>query len=249
MNKLDLSLVPVDFQPVGHVYSIDGQTVPSVTQVISVREKSWVTPWHLKRAREYMIKHFRPETKYTLVEIQNMVMEASKAADAESNVAKVIGTDVHDLIKGYLETGVMAPVQGTKAEASIDKFLAWEKQHNIVWLASELRMGSRQHMVAGTIDFIALIDCKLTLGDFKTSARFSDDHYLQTAGYQMMLEEADSQNQYKIAQRMVVRLPKDGSPTETEIVPNKYAFDRDGFLAALKLYRWNLKAAGAWANL
>jgi len=96
-------------------------------------------------------------------------------------------------------------------------------------------MGSETHYVGGTLDVVAKVDEELELIDWKTSKRLSDDVFLQTASYKMMLLEGGVE---KISRR-AVRLDKTGKGFEDYPIKSDYFKDRDAFLALLKNYRWN----------
>jgi hypothetical protein len=255
---IDLAFTPVEFQEQPHLYRIDGVEVPSVSQVVEVGAKPWMTPWRMREMRDRLIKTIRPGQKYTRPELNAFYDEAMTASDWATDEAASVGTTVHSWIKSYVRVrqvvGDAAPhLDGLDPESrsSVEAFLEWERVHHVQWLASELIMGSRCHQFAGTTDFLALVDDLLTLGDFKTSKRFSLTYHLQTAGYQLVFEEHDTERRYPIVQRMIVRLPKDGEPFVAGVVSTDAEEDKAEFLRRLASWRWreeHAKQRAGWLS-
>ena len=86
------------------------------------------------------------------------------------------------------------------------KFLAWEKENKVEWLASELQCGSLMFRYCGIADYIARIDGKIVLGDFKTSAKFKTTYVPQLVGLKQCFEEMGQ----KIDDIAVTRLGREG---------------------------------------
>jgi hypothetical protein len=242
---IDLAFTPVEAIKEPHGYRIDGVSVPSVSQVVDVGAKPWEVGWRMREMRDRLIKTVRPGQKHTRPELNAFYDEAMTAADDVTNEATDVGTTVHEWITSYVKVrqmiGDTAPcLDGLDPESrsSIEAFLEWERAHRVRWLASELVLGSRLHRVAGTTDFLAIVDELLTLGDFKTSKRFSLTHHLQTGGYQLIFEEHDPERRYPIAQRMVVRLPKNGEPFVAGVISTDAEEDKAEFLRRLGSWRW-----------
>jgi len=70
-------------------------------------------------------------------------------------------------------------------------------------IASEIVCYSDKHFYAGTIDFIGVIDGKVTLVDWKTSSKIYPSHLLQVAAY---LQAESEKGKYKPAETAVLRL-------------------------------------------
>ena len=118
----------------------------------------------------------------------------------------------------------------------LESFLKWEEEKKVSWIKSELVIASRKHKFAGTLDALALVDGELCLIDFKTSKRVSKSAFLQTAGYQICLEEMG----IVPAKRLIVRLPKNGDNIEVVEVPTPIDFDKKTFIRLREVHRWNL---------
>lgn len=173
---------------------------------------------------------------------EDLLMEGKKAHLTKSKDALDIGHQVHDWIENYAKWKIKGAKPETKLPEdekvahSIKSFLLWETKHEVEWLASELVVVSIKNSFAGTLDGLAKVDGKLTLIDFKTSSQISEDYYLQTGAYQIALEEMGIVPE----QRLILRIPKDGSPVEDHLVPTPLDFDKETFLHLREVYRWNL---------
>jgi len=107
-------------------------------------------------------------------------------------------------------------------------------RHDVYWLASELVVGSEIHEFGGTLDALAIVNGIPTLIDFKTSNQISKDYFIQTAAYDLALDEMG----VKTWQRLILRIPKDGSDFEALIVPTPLDLDRAAFLSLRQVQRW-----------
>ena len=67
------------------------------------------------------------------------------------------------------------------------------------------------NMFAGTVDAVAEVDDVLTVVDFKTSSQISDEYFLQTSAYWLLLDENLVEGEKRPEQRLILRIPKDGS--------------------------------------
>lgn len=137
----------------------------------------------------------------------------------------------------------------------------WCVQCNLRIIGAECTLYSARYKFAGTPDFVARADLDIynlgrdvvTLGDYKTSAYTGELWPLQTAGYQLMVDDALSelagvrpglgldQDTQWVAARMVLRLDKD-KPGEMAVLPQlDHKVDRYGFLGALHLWHWRYR--------
>jgi genome maintenance exonuclease 1 len=227
----------IEFQEDGHTYTMGGKLLTGVTTVLDVRAKDFLKWWTVKLMYQTLLPKLKEVQGISEEEWEKILLEAKKAHTVKSKEALVSGTIAHDWIEKYIKGEKNDLPEDEKARNAINEFLSWEKEHRVEWIASELVVASPEHQYAGTIDFIARIDGKLTLGDFKTSSQISEDYYLQTAAYQMALEPLIDE---PIEQRVILRIPKDGTEFEYQIVPTGVEFDKKTFLALREAHRWNV---------
>ena len=218
-----------------------------VTTIIGVRDKShFLMPWATKENYLYMKGNWDIEKKYSNKEKEDLLFSAKNAYRTKSEKAKGIGSLVHNWIEGYIkfsmkygkDTEIISCFKpdGDEVLNCIREFFKWEQSHKVEWLASEMVVASEKHLFAGTLDGLAMVDGKFTLIDLKTSNQIDNGYYIQTAGYQMALEE----QKIKPEQRIILRIPKDGKGFESRLVPSDYKSDRDFFINCREIHRANL---------
>ncbi len=232
----------------GHSYkSEDNELYTGVTTILNVRQKEFLKWWTVKMMYEYLHPKLEEVQGITKREWNDLLMEGKKAHTVRSDKAKEIGGAVHDYLEAYIKEklGEKATLPKEKVELlkceeaqnSIKAFKDWEKANEVEWIKSELVVASHKHKFAGTLDFIAKVNGKITLGDFKTSSVISEETNLQTAAYQICLEEMGFD---EVEQRLVIRIPKDGNDVEVKIIGTDLEFDKKAFVSLREVYRWNL---------
>lgn len=122
------------------------------------------------------------------------------------------------------------------SEPLIPRLEAWKKfikDYKVIILPEEIEKQfiSEKYGFKGTPDRWPIIRNKRTLIDLKSSDTMYPSTEIQTAGYQILLEE----NGIKIHQRWGVQLRENGT---YKIEPYKEILDRSIFLSALNLYNW-----------
>jgi hypothetical protein len=91
--------------------------------------------------------------------------------------------------------------------------------------------------IAGTLDAIAEVNGVVTLVDFKTNkAIYPQSMYSQTAAYMWCLEYQIEDLFQLPKERMILRLPKDGSKFEAHKILSPLEVDKKMFKVALDMY-------------
>lgn len=75
-----------------------------------------------------------------------------------------------------------------RVEAALSAYENFILHHEVLPVASELPLVSTKYKTGGTIDFLGMVDGKLTLIDYKTG-KLKAEHWLQQALYAQMLQE------------------------------------------------------------
>ena len=183
----------------------DGKLYPSITTVLSTRNKKGLFEWR-KRVGD---------------EVANYVARTSAAR----------GTAVHHMCEDYLNN---FPVDWPdKWKEHEKKFLPYclfkqlkksvlEKIDNI--RSQECALFSHKYRVAGRVDCIAEYDGELSIIDFKTSTKertdeYNENYYIQAAAYAEMFEE---QTGTPIEQIVILVVTEDG--VVQEFVKKKYDY-------------------------
>ena len=199
----------------------------------------------IKEGKKHFVQIFRKIKAMKGIEYYDFLKEAKGAFRRKTKEAAESGTIAHDYIKNFIcgveqpKELVLALKKDENAKNSIKAFNEWQKKHNIEWLASELVIGSSLHEFGGTLDGIAYVDNIPSLIDFKTSNQISEDYFLQTAAYQIALEEMGLHT----LQRIILRIPKTGKDFETVTIENniengnRLELDKSGFIALRQMQR------------
>ena len=183
----------------------DGDLYPSITTVLSTRNKKGLFEWRKKVGDE----------------VANYVARTSANR----------GTAVHHMCEDYLNNYPMDWPDKWKEHEK--KFLPYclfkqlektvlEKIDNI--RSQECSLYSHKYRVAGRVDCIAEYDGKLSIIDFKTSTKertdeYNENYYIQASAYAEMFEE---QTGTPIEQIVILVVTEDG--VVQEFVKNKYDY-------------------------
>ena len=175
----------------------DGKLYPSVTTILSIRNKEGIFEWR-KRVGD---------------DVANYIMRTAASR----------GTAVHKMCEDYLNNQhINWPDEFDKHKTN--NFLAWSmftqirdilgNVDNIRCLESSLY--SDELKLAGQVDCIAEYKGKLSIIDFKTSTKekkeeWIENYYIQTCAYAQMFEERTGQ---EINQLVILIVTQDGTVQE-----------------------------------
>ena len=231
--KLYNNTVDLVFDEEKHKYFVNDLPVDGTTGILSVINKPALMGWAVKVTVEFIESILKAGVALDEVQIKALLEGAKRAHRQKKTDAADIGTFVHDWIKDHI-AGKNPPMPvNPLIKNAVDTFLAWEKDQKVEFLESERAIYSKKYGYAGTLDFIAKIDGKIVLGDFKTSSGIWDEYFLQIAAYQQAyLEEFPEK---EIVGGVIVRVGKDGTLETKETAD----YDKNvlGFNGALVLYR------------
>ena len=183
----------------------DGKLYPSITTVLSTRNKKGLFEWR-KRVGD---------------EVANYV--AVKAANR--------GTAVHHMCEDYLNNFPTEwPDKWSEHEKKFLPFCLFKQLENKVLQkidnirSQECALFSNKYRVAGRVDCIAEYDGKLSIIDFKTSTKerndeWNENYYIQASAYAEMFEE---QTGTPIEQIVILVVTEDGAVQE--FVKEKYDY-------------------------
>ena len=183
----------------------DGKLYPSITTVLSTRNKKGLFEWR-KRVGD---------------EVANYVARTSAAR----------GTAVHHMCEDYLNNfPVDWPDKWKEHEKKFLPFCLFKQLENKVLQkidnirSQECALFSNKYRVAGRVDCIAEYDGKLSIIDFKTSTKerndeWNENYYIQASAYAEMFEE---QTGTPIEQIVILVVTEDGAVQE--FVKEKYDY-------------------------
>lgn len=227
--------VHLDFDPVKHVYKINGEYANGVTTALGIIAKPFLIPWAAKQAADYVKENITPGVALDEVQIQALVDGAKNAHRRTKDSAADMGTFIHNYIEAFVRGEEPEAPINPKLRKVVDKFHEWWDETKPEVLKPERMLCSPTHMLAGTADLVCKIDGKLTIVDWKTGSGIYPEMFLQLAAYAMMLEEEYPDQ--KVEQLYIVNASiKNMFQTEcrTEI-----SFFQEVYLQALSLYKSN----------
>lgn len=215
-----------------HFYYLDGKKMTGVTTILNVMAKPQLIPWAARMAIENVKENFAAIIAATEAERDVLLKTAQNAHAQKKDKAADIGTLVHKAIEEWIKEK-KTPTLDDQGMMMFNQFIKWAEDNKVKFLDSERRVYSKEHFVAGTLDFIFEMGGKKYLGDFKTSSGiYGREYFWQCAGYRMMLEENGEKD---FNGSVIVRCGKDGSFEVKESYD--YETDIKGFMAALTIYR------------
>ena len=177
----------------------DGSFYPSITTVLSVRNKKGLFEWR-KRVGD---------------DVANYVARTSAAR----------GTAVHHMCEDYLNNEDMKEHEKKFLPYCLFGQLQKKVLHKIDNIrAQECGLYSDKYKVAGRVDCIAEYNGKLSIIDFKTSSKerndaWNENYYIQASAYAEMFEE---QTGTPIEQIVILVVTEDGAVQE--FVKEKYDY-------------------------
>jgi len=195
--------------------------------------------YRLKKAEEGLaiIKQLNAEQYLNLLDV------AYKAHTAESKDAATKGTNRHALCEDYIKAWMSGKELPHNPE--IKSFTDWAEKNVERFLWSEMHCYSEKHWLGGITD-AGFVDKqgKLSILDFKSSAEAYYGNHIQVAGYDIQISEnggytKDGQKIFELGDKKVDYYTIFPFGAKNPQPHFRYDVDkmREGFLAALKLYR------------
>lgn len=153
-------------------HPVTGIAVPSVTTVIGLARSQMLEAWRTRMVAEAAAG--RPDLLLRRIEELGYRETARRLADVPTNkalAAASIGDEVHTWLEAVAK-GEVEPEVSQEAQGFVDSVKRWLDEHQPEWLAIEQTVFSGEvggtPGYAGTFDWIARIDERVVLGDWKT---------------------------------------------------------------------------------
>lgn len=237
------------FDPVAHVYTLNGKPLHGVTSVLRVIAKPALINWSAGVACDYIEESVRQiATNNEGIEWMKefgerwggILREARVAHTKKKEEAGASGTDVHavieNTIKAWIQYNAGFPTPAESNNAQVNQFIIWATSNNVKFLESEKQMYSEKLWCAGTADFICEIEGKLYVGDVKTSSSIYPEYFIQCSAYAHMAREMGLYKDFHGV--VIVNVPKKGGLKVKENYDLKGNFK--AFQAALTLHKFQL---------
>jgi len=221
-----------------HYQHPNGDMVPSVTNVIGILDKPALPRWAAKMVAEsaYRMRHSLAGME------QNEAVDMLKGSPwSKSKRAADRGTDIHGWLEARLNEWEL-PELSDDARPYRQAAEDWYMAHDLEVLGTEVTMF--HPLYAGTADFIARVDGRLTIGDFKTSKAIYPEAALQLSAlfgcgvdkHSDPLPWRDADGEFtEVPDLLVVRIGEDGFEEKTVADPFN---SLRTFLSLLTAWNW-----------
>ena len=156
-----------------HVYGVEEAGVsglPSVTAVLSVVPKPWLTSWVAKMIREELRRRLQ-DVDALNKETEKYILDSASAAETRRRTAADLGTGVHEELA---------------ASPTVERCL---RDAGIAVEGREVPVASLQHGFGGTIDLVGTARGAYVLLDWKTGKAVYPEYAYQLGGYALAFEE------------------------------------------------------------
>ena len=195
----------------------NGLLMPSVTNVIDVMNKPFLQTWYAKRAAEDAVQVNTTHPGLMESKPAEAIKWIAGAALRTSNSAAELGDKVHEAVEVLAngETPEITPdIKGHVK--SWEKFVL-EQAPNFKFLeATAYGKTPEGHQYAGTADFIAEINGKLYVGDYKTGKSIHTEAALQLSSL------AHAQELYDEVLEQMLPMPKIDGGLVVHLTANGY---------------------------
>lgn len=193
------------FYPNSHRYKKEGERayLIGVTTACGMKDKPHLLKWVSNVARDYLFALIEAGKTIT----QKEVIDACDEYNVKRDTAADVGTQIHDWIEQYVETGTKPPTPSDeKVRLGVIAFLQWVQDNKVEFEHSEKVVFSRQYGYVGKFDAVAKVNGVRTLIDYKSSKGIYLTMRYQTAAY---LKAWNEEHHDDIRQRMILKLGKE----------------------------------------
>lgn len=170
--------VEIDFNPASHRYTLNKKSIPSVTSITGLIDKSApLIIWAVNLTREYLINRLE-RSKVTLEDIN----EACKQHTQKKEKSASIGTIFHEILKDY-PSSLTSIELSEEDRARVNKVVMWIEDNKISFQETERVIYSKKHKFSGILDAVVMIKGKRYIIDYKTSNNIYPEYHLQISAY------------------------------------------------------------------
>jgi len=240
----------VVFHPAGHRYEVNGEPVPSVTQILGVLDKPGLSWWGMTVGVEAVCELAHGGIEVPFADpgaVVDLLKQRKLTVNHTFRKAGTRGASIHKALERYANGERRLSLSDFPREdrgyvfALVSGLLAL---HPVEFVSCEVVVGSAAHGYAGTYDLLITdADGRRVRVDVKTSKRvYPEQHHAQLAAYEQAAIEC---GEPPADLQVVLRLGADG---EYEISESAATFDE--FIAIKAAYDavQRLKAAAAPAD-
>lgn len=222
--------VNILFYPNSHRYKVNGESVKSVTKVLSVINKPQLIQWAVNLAKAYLKAQLIDGNIITDQLIDEACSLHTKTKDEAADTGKIIHAWIEEFAKAKIsgEKKVIPLPEQDQAANGVLGFMEWYKNHQIEFTFSEKLVYSRKNNYVGTSDvWIKIKDIEVgwvkyeslkLLSDVKSSKAIYADYILQEIAY---LEADEEENGVQYDGVATLRFEK-GTGEEGEVIEKPF---------------------------
>mgnify|MGYP003137672793 CR=1 FL=1 len=224
-------------------YNIEGVELPSVTTVLNIIEKPWLSAWQKKEMggairTELMTADLPKDDLERMDFLDEIIKESKKIPALIGKEAMSLGTKIHEAIHDY-STGRYVEITDD-IKIGLASFKLWRQESGMTLLEAERVVYDKELGYAGTADAIFQDNLgRKFIIDYKTSSSgiVSDSYALQVAAYGAAYPDV-------INGGFIIMLNKSGKPNfKIHRVNLDECFE--GFINCLELYK-KMKGGDLW---
>lgn len=220
----------VEFDRNSHVYSVNGNRLPSVTQVLPE------VPQELLFNQRFIEKTNIGTRVHFACEVLDNDIIGWKPLKKKFKLHKA---DIDSISKAMkCQKDFFFPELEQEDIPYIKAWVEFRNNMNPEIIAVEERVHSDKYGYAGTVDRVLLMKKTLFVSDIKTSTEISPAASLQTAGYVVAMNE---KRVNKITKRSIVHLLPSGMFKWKEYSEKSLQHDVNVFLSKLVSFKWDLE--------
>ena len=230
--------VTIEFDSDLHRYKKDGKNLISVTAATGVIDKSQpLILWAVGLAKDYLNNCITNGDAVDSVTIE----EACRQHSIRKEKAADTGSQVHNWIEAFAKAkreGSETPAipEGKNVQNGVNAFLDWFIENDVVFETNERLVYSRAHDYVGITDFVAMVNGKRVVGDWKTSKRIYPEMRVQLSAYKEAIEEEEGK---KLEGGILLHCDKEtGEFGVVEITPEEFKELYPVFLSCLNIKKW-----------
>lgn len=178
------------FDSVHHAHTLEGQPLIGCSTVVKEVMPPFLAKWGAQCAVDYIKANMGSDASVS----NELLSEAVLAWSKVRKDAAEKGTDMHSTLENYVSACItkdtIAEVAGDAQDAKLIAYAKWSRENVEEFILAEKNTYSRELWTGGIVDCVATLKSgKIAIIDFKSSKEAYFNHFVQVAGYALMIQE------------------------------------------------------------
>lgn len=162
-----------------------------------------------KETHQYFVDNIKCVSVTTILQELGFI-DLSGIPQEVLDYASLRGTYTHKAIELYLQGNLNETTLDPAIQPYFNGFKKFAAEHELKPIHLEKMFAIKHLLIAGTVDFIGLVDGVETLIDYKTSSVVTKAAALQVGGYLLLANHEVKEPENLIENTMIVHLKKNG---------------------------------------